>query len=279
MAATGTQEGALRPELGQWFTPPWAAEALVDRFFPDLGLYDSVVEPSCGAGAFLGAVPDHVPAVGVEIDPAWAAHAQRCTGRQVLVGDFLTTDLPFRPTVILGNPPFSQRIIQPFLDRAWALLEDDGRAGFILPAYALQTASVGDRLAAKWVVEQDMLPRNLFPRLRLPICFARFTKGRKRGLVNFALYHEAVAVGALQRRYKALLEAGEGSVWAAVTQAALEHLGGRATLDALYREIEGARPTTNAFWKAKVRQTLQRIACRIGPGEWALAPRRLAVAA
>lgn len=36
------------------------------------------------------------------------------------------------------------------------------------------------------------------------------------------------------------------------------------------REIEGHRPTSNPWWQAKVRQQLQRLAVRVGAGEWAL---------
>ncbi|MDQ3269977.1 MAG: hypothetical protein M3Q11_07325 [Pseudomonadota bacterium] len=74
----------------------------------------------------------------------------------------------------------------------------------------------------------------------------------------------------LQARYRALLAEGEGSVWAAVVRAAMESLGGTAVLPRLYREIDGHRPTPTAFWQAKVRQTLQRIAVRIGDGVWQL---------
>lgn len=54
------------------------------------------------------------------------------------------------------------------------------------------------------------------------------------------------------------------------TRAALEALGGRATLTLLYAEIEGHRPTTNPRWKPKVRSKVQRLAVRVGAGEWAL---------
>lgn len=267
-----TVEGAnsRQHELGQWMTPDWAALLLVDRYFANLTAADRVVEPSCGRGAFLRAIPPHVPAVGVEIDPLLAAVAEQQSGRPVIVGDFRVADLPFAPTALIGNPPFRLSVIEGFLERAWQLLPDEGRVGLIIPCCVLQTASTVERLAARWSVRQDMMPRNLFHRLSLPICFAMLTKGTKRGLVNFALYHELAAVNRLRARYRTLLAEGERSVWGAVTRAALEALGGCADLSAIYREIEGNRPTTNAFWQAKVRQTLQRIAIRVGAGRWAL---------
>jgi len=256
-------------ELSQFLTPAWAAEALMHHYFPDLGMWDRVLEPSCGPGAFLSAVPDYVPALGVEIDPVLAERARANTGREVILGDFTTVDIPFQPTVVVGNPPYKQALIQAFLERAWSMLPDEGRCGFLLPVYAFQTPSVVERLAQKWHIQQDLVPRTLFPRLQLPLCFAMLTKG-KRGLVGFSLYHETHAVSRLRRRYKALLAAGEGSVWTAVVIAALEAKGGSATLSELYAEIEGARPTENAFWKEKIRQTARRIAVRLGPGHYAL---------
>ena len=259
-----------RHQLGQWMTPDWAALHLVERYFGNLTSNDRVVEPSCGRGAFLRALPDYVPAIGVEIDPELAAIAIRTSGRQVIVGDFRHVDLPFQATAMIGNPPFKLAVIEGFLARAWDLLPDEGRVGLIVPCCTLQTASTVERISERWSVRQDMLPRNLFDRLSLPICFAMLTKGRARGLVNFALYHELAAVNRLRARYRALLAEGERSVWAAVTRAALEALGGCASLASIYREIEGHRPTSNAFWQAKVRQTLQRIAVRVGAGRWAL---------
>lgn len=268
----GTREDSEKTaRLGQYMTPDWAALELVEHYFGDLGSQDAVVEPSCGLGAFLRALPSYVPAVGVEIDPELAALAHASTGREIIVGDFRTSELPFTPTAVIGNPPFAKRTIMDFLDRSWDLLPDEGRVGMILPAFVFQTASTIDTLTKRWHLRQDMIPRtNLYPKLRHPLCFAMLRKGASRGLVGFTLYHEAVAVQRLKQRYKALLAQGEGSVWAAVTRAALEVHGGKATLEQLYTEIQGNQPTSNQFWKAKVRQTLQRIAVRVGQGTWSL---------
>lgn len=256
--------------LGQWMTPDWAAEELTKRYFGDLTGADRVIEPTCGRGAFLRAIPRDVPALGVEIDERLARAAVSLSGRPVVVGDFRAVDLPWTPTAIVGNPPFQMRVIEGVLARAFDLLPEDGRCGLILPCYTLQTPGTIERLAARWSIRQDMIPRTLFPRLSMPLCFALLHKGRTRGLVGFALYHEAAAVARLQARYRKMLDKGEGATWAAVTRAALEALGGSATLAALYREIEGKRPTDNRWWREKVRQQVQRIAVRVDAGTWAL---------
>lgn len=256
----------MNPSLGQWMTPEWVAQELVGTYFRHLSMFDSVIEPSCGTGAFLSALPDYVPAIGVEIDPALAAIAIESTGRQIIVGDFTQVELP-RATAIIGNPPFKLSAVTAFLQRAFELLPDDGQVGFILPAHTFQTAATTVRMAERWHIEQVAIPRNVFPRISMPCCFARFTKG-KRGLIGFALFHEVHAVNRLQRRYRALLAQGERSAWSAVTRAAVEQLGGEATLAEIYREVEGHRPTQNTFWREKVRQQLQRLAVRVAPGIW-----------
>lgn len=184
--AAQTGGAALLPrqaELHQWFTPAWAAEAIVEQKFGWLRPGHRGIEPSCGDGAFLCALPVGVDVLGVEIDSALAAAARAASGREVLQGDFL--DLPMaalgQADFIVGNPPFESRLVAAFLERSAHLLREGGEAGFILPAYILQTSSKVEQLAARFSVEQELLPRNLFPRLKLPLCFVKFVKrGRPR---------------------------------------------------------------------------------------------------
>jgi hypothetical protein len=72
----------------------------------------------------LHAVPIDVPAFGIEIDAELAAVAERDTGRAVIAGDFLRVTMPddAQVTAIVGNPPFANRTIVRFLERAHALL-------------------------------------------------------------------------------------------------------------------------------------------------------------
>ncbi|OCG89387.1 DNA methyltransferase [Xanthomonas euvesicatoria] len=256
--------------LSQYMTPRWAAEELISRFFGDLGPRDYVLEPTCGDGAFLAAIPKSVPAIGVEIDPALAKIARACSGREVIVGDFRTVPLDFQCSAIVGNPPFSRQFVEGLLDRALDLLPEEGRVGLILPCFVFQTASTVERMVQRWDIEQHLIPRNLYPRLQHPLCFAQLRKGPRRGLVGFALFHEVHAVSQLEKRYRQLLASGERSSWAAVTRAALEACGGTATLQELYREISGFRPTSNPWWQAKVRQTLRGLAHRVAAGMWRL---------
>lgn len=176
------------------------------------------------------------------------------------------------PTVILGNPPFQVRLIEAFLARAAGLLPDDGRCGFILPAYAMQTHRRVWRWHQVWSIAAEILPRRLFPRLRLPLLFVQFRKGRVRTLVGFALFREAVEFENLAEAAKLVLTQGRPrrGVWRALVEATLEALGGEASLEVLYQAIEPRRPTPNPWWREKVRQVVQRSCEPVARGVWRL---------
>jgi len=260
--------------LNQYFTPLWAATALVEYFFPNLNQNDFVVEPSCGSGAFLSALPEDVPAIGVDIDAKVVSEARKNTGREILHGDFRTIPLDVTPTLILGNPPFRMDVIDGFLDRAFIILPDGGQVGFILPTYAFQTAGRVAEYAERWSLAQDMIPRNLFPGLSLPLVFARFAKDQRKTMVGFALYRELADVQRLPDVYRVALAASSGSVWRRVVEIALGRLGGESDLAGLYKEIEGRQPSRTQFWREQVRRTLRRYAeffVPVSTGRYALA--------
>lgn len=247
-----------KKKLGQYPTPAWVAEALVQRHFPRLNRSDCIIEPSCGPGSFLAAVPDHVPAIGIDIDPAMAQAARQHTGREVLVGDFQTIPLDVQPTLILGNPPFNMKLVDGFLDRAHTLLPEGGKVAFILPTFAFQTASRVARYAERWSLMQEMIPRNIYPGLSLPLIFALLSKDRRRTMVGFALYRETADVLELPLPYRDALAASCGPAWRVVVETALERLGGAAHVQDIYSELERDRPTRTKFWREKIRQTLRR---------------------
>jgi hypothetical protein len=243
--------------LSQFFTPIWAAEAIVDRHFSRLNLADLVLEPSCGKGAFLKALPSHIPAIGVEIDPILADQTRRETGREIITGDFRAVPLNIQPTVILGNPPFQTDVIDSFFDRAHTLLPDGGRMGMLLPAYVFQTASRVARYTENWSIYNEMIPKNIFPRIRLPLVFAIFTKDKQRTLVGLSLYLETDDLNRMEKAYREAAKATGGSMWESVCRAALNNLGGKARLQDIYAEVEGKCPSTTNFWREKIRQTLR----------------------
>ncbi|MGH3430822.1 MAG: class I SAM-dependent methyltransferase [Mycobacteriales bacterium] len=259
--------------LCQWMTPAWAAEELVGRYFPDLSPSDLVVEPSAGLGAMLAAIPGEVPAFGVEIDPELARLAEQNTGRKVIVGDFSMVALPGGVTTIIGNPPYHVPTIEKFIRRAGSILPENGRCGFLLPAYAMQTHQRVTRWNSHFAIAAELIPRRLFPRLRLPLVFVVFTRDTERKMVGLALYSQAVEMDRLAGW--ARKEATEGrpkrGVWRAVVEAALERLGGEASLAEIYDAISSRRPTENPWWREKVRQVLQIHFTNVEVGRWRLA--------
>ncbi|WP_371438332.1 TRM11 family methyltransferase [Polaromonas sp.] len=272
---------ATPQNLDQWFTPAWAAEAIVDQEFGWLKDGDEVVEPSCGDGAFLCALPLGVNVLGVEIDPVMAEKARANSGRRVIVGNFLEVPIEDlgNPAAIIGNPPFNATLVAAFLDRSGEILREGGKAGLILPAYILQTSSKVEQLSTKFSIKQELLPRNLFPRLKLPLVFATFTKERHRRLFGFMLYREAQEIRAIDKCWKAVVTEGRDrrGAWYPVVREILAALGGEASLENVYMAIQSKRPTENCHWKAKVRQVLQNTSRfeRTAPGRYSLAVRQV----
>jgi hypothetical protein len=259
--------------LEQYFTPEWAAEELRSLYFNDLTTSDLVIDPGCGRGAFIKAIPSEIPAIGIELDPQLAELAACRTGRKILCGDFRTIDIPDKPTVIFGNPPFSQSILTGFIDRARDLLPENGRCGFLLPAFAFQTPSTVIRWNEEWTLRSTMLPRTLFPRLSKPIVFVLFTKDRAKFMHGFSLYREIEEIRQLSKWAKVILVEGKPmkTTWRALVEESLRRCGGKAHLSDIYRVIDGVKPNTNKWWKEKVRQILQHHFHHAGDGVWALA--------
>lgn len=245
-------------ELCQFNTPVWVAQALVDRYFPRISSADRMLEPTCGPGAFLQAIAPEVAALGIEIDPVVAQRARDNTGREVITGNFLDVDLPWDPTFIIGNPPFRAAVIDSILDRCHRILPEGGEAGFILPAYIMQTAGRVSRYGDRWSLSIELMPRDAFhARMRTPLLFAMFQKNAARRLIGFVLYRECDDLHQMAKPYRELLSSYEGPVWLATCRLALRRLGGAASLKQIYAELERNRPTRTNWWREKIRQTLR----------------------
>jgi hypothetical protein len=261
-----------KPELNQFFTPAWAAEALVEQFFSDLSSSDLVLEPSCGKGAFLQAIPAHVPALGVEIDPNLAIEAARTTGREVITGDFCSVELPAGITAMIGNPPFELSLVERLLARAAPIIPMEGRCGFVLPAYFFQTHGTVERFRHQWAIQQQMIPRTLFPGLSKPLVFALFTRSTSRALFGFCLYDQAVQFDQLAQDAQRILTAvaPRRSSWHALVENVLAGFGGCASLQDIYQAVAPRRPTGNPWWKEQIRKVLQQHFTRTTTGDWCL---------
>lgn len=117
------REPRAKMEFGDYQTPADLADASC-RVLTGLGIAPaSVLEPTCGLGSFLDAALRNFPgarkAIGIEINPAYAAEAvrridpaRRPIPVQIEVGNFFRLDwdrvmfeLP-DPLLVIGNPPW-----------------------------------------------------------------------------------------------------------------------------------------------------------------------------
>ncbi len=253
--------------LSQWFTPFWVAEELVEDALSGMGNDVSVVEPSCGTGAFLTAIPEHLPAMGVDIDPLVMAAARKNSGREIILGDFRTVSLPRDYQVAIGNPPFEMEVINGFLDRAYRDLPDDGLIAMVLPAYAFQTPRQVTRWMDMYSIDVKVIPRNIFPGLSKPLVWAKYVKTPNRVFSGMMLFSEARDIEQMRPAIKeALVRPG---TWRSAVALALKSLGGEASVRSIYDAIAPERRSSE-HWRPKIRQTLQRGFISLGEGRWAL---------
>ncbi len=242
------------PELSQWFTPPWAADLLVADALRGLGAVD-VLEPSCGDGAILEAIPASHHAIGIEIDPRMAAAARARTGREVIVGDYAHVSLGNRTFgAIIGNPPFEADAIEALVSRAHGLMPEEGVLGLVLPAHIPASSDRISRWRERFAIEVQILPRTLFPRLTLPLAWTRMIKCNRRTLVGLLLFDEQADVSSMPNEARRTLQ--RGGTWREVVEDALGALGGKASLREIYASVEPRRRSPNPYWRDKVRQTL-----------------------
>lgn len=265
--AVGAGDRSGDPTLSQWFTPFWAAEELVEDALRGM-TGATVVEPSCGTGAFLSAIPSTSPAFGVDIDPRMAAIAGRTSGRHVVTGDFSTVDLEGRTyEAVIGNPPFEMAVIDAFLERAHRDLPEDGIVALVLPAYALQTPSRVTRWMERFSMDVNVIPRTIFPGLSKPLVWAKYRKTSAKRFTGMMLFSRTRDVENMGRTTRRALEAP--GTWREAVKAALLSLGGEASVSAICEAIVPER-RCSAHWRPKIRQTLQRGFQPMGEGRWSM---------
>jgi hypothetical protein len=118
--SAGLLASKRRVEYGDFQTPPELAKAICLALRGERPA--TLLEPTCGTGAFLAAALDRFPrlgiALGFDINPRYVGAARRGVAetssakRQIRVADFFQTDWPSlvaryaEPLLILGNPPW-----------------------------------------------------------------------------------------------------------------------------------------------------------------------------
>jgi len=165
---------ASRRELGQFFTPLWAARPMAEWLLAEQA--DLLLDPGCGSGSLLiGAAQARGDSatrlLGLDIDPLAlrmaqvTRHVRRIDALDLRQSNFLLDDVPERPQAIICNPPYtrhqavsaelkaaiheglSARLHRDFsqlasmhvlfLLRALEVSADDARIAFLTPAHWL----------------------------------------------------------------------------------------------------------------------------------------------
>ena len=182
---------AERNRLGQFATPPALALAIAEhvrKLRESRGHRDPIrfLDPALGTGAFFEALRRAFPgnsiarAVGVELDPAFAAVASELwggLGLDVTVGDFTRLEPPpieRRANLILANPPYvrhhhldrvAKRALAEAVDRRLGL-KVNGLAGLYGYFLLLADAWLADGGLAVWLVPSEFLDVNYGEALR-----------------------------------------------------------------------------------------------------------------
>lgn len=116
MARTASTARAARIEHGDWQTPPDLAAAVVAHVAAQ-PRFASVLEPTCGRGAFLAAAAERLPLarlLGFDVSESYVDEARaRLDARATIEqADFFALDWPRvlselpEPILVLGNPPW-----------------------------------------------------------------------------------------------------------------------------------------------------------------------------
>lgn len=118
---SSTKRGSSRASLDVYPTPAWCVQRLLERV--DLP-GEEWLDPCAGDGAIVRAVRacrHDVKWTAVEIREDCRHLLRReVPGDRVLIGDFLSLELPVAPRVVIGDPPYSlaTEFIQRSLDLA-----------------------------------------------------------------------------------------------------------------------------------------------------------------
>ena len=151
---------------GQFFTPEVVTKFTIDM----LGITGGrVLEPSCGAGAFLNVLPEECEVTGIEMMHDTARVAELCyPDATILKGDALKTTFiePFDYAV--GNPPFGLPVSDwnfdcgkegksevAFIEHALRNLKDGGKLGMIVPGSLLSNNNT--KALRKYILEEHQV--------------------------------------------------------------------------------------------------------------------------
>jgi len=190
-AAVAAEEYAALARCTQYahYTPEWLARAIWQALIQMGFRGGRILEPGLGTGLFLALMPEGVRGssrvTGVELDPVTAGIARLLYPQQdIRNADFAKIDLPQTFDLAIGNPPFSDRIVQSdlaykgmglrlhdyFIVKAIDALRAGGLAAFVTSHGTMDKRESGTR-------ERISASADLLAAIRLPEGAFRATAG------------------------------------------------------------------------------------------------------
>lgn len=160
---------------GQFFTPSVVTDFIVNMLALQEGDTTSILEPSCGAGAFFNVLPTTCSITGVEMMNEASAIASLCYPHVKVLKE---NTLEILPTLedqfdfVVGNPPFMAMKHRPefmgfdiatklgkaewyFLELAACALKPGGVCAYVVPDGILSNSK--DLPGRKWLLESNWL--------------------------------------------------------------------------------------------------------------------------
>ena len=172
----------------EYFTKPEISERLYKKTCEIISKYENInkytwIEPSVGDGSFYKLLPKNK--IGIDIKE---------TKYDTILSDYLNYELPDKPLVVIGNPPFGHRGVL-----ALKFIEHSEKAefvAFILPMFfqSLGKGSIRYRVKNFGLLYEEVLPENSFymgnKEKDIKCCFQIWSKNYNNLKKEFCWYNQ-----------------------------------------------------------------------------------------
>lgn len=172
----------------EYFTKPEISEQLYKKTCEIISKYENInkytwIEPSVGDGSFYKLLPKNK--IGIDI---------KQTKYETILSDYLNYELPEKPLIVIGNPPFGHRGVL-----ALKFIEHSEKAefvAFILPMFfqSLGKGSIRYRVKHFNLLYEEVLPKNSFyignKEKDIKCCFQIWSKNYSNLKKEFCWYNQ-----------------------------------------------------------------------------------------
>ena len=172
----------------EYFTKPEISERLYKKTCEIISKYENInkytwIEPSVGDGSFYKLLPKNK--IGIDIKE---------TKYDTILSDYLNYELPDKPLIVIGNPPFGHRGVL-----ALKFIEHSEKAefvAFILPMFfqSLGKGSIRYRVKNFGLLYEEVLPENSFyignKEKDIKCCFQIWSKNYNNLKKEFCWYNQ-----------------------------------------------------------------------------------------